>query len=156
MDECEEGVNDCDPMNGVCTNTAGGYACSCVDGWELSSDGVTCRQIISGAQIAAGGGHTCVLKTDDTVACWGSNYSGQTTPPSGAFLQLSAGDRHICGVRTDGTVACWGSNTIWGADDGGQSTPPSGTFLQVSAGGNPYVCGLRTDNTLTCWGSYVR
>jgi hypothetical protein len=28
-------------------------------------------------QVAAGGEHTCALKTDGTVACWGGNWTGQ-------------------------------------------------------------------------------
>src|SRR5262245_65112750 len=30
--------------------------------------------------ISAGLGHTCGLKTDGTLACWGDNGLGQTTP----------------------------------------------------------------------------
>ena len=52
--------------------------------------------------------HTCGLKTDGTLACWGENSYGQATPPAGTFSQVSAGDDHTCGVRTDGTLACWG------------------------------------------------
>jgi hypothetical protein len=100
-------------------------------------------------QVAAGGGHTCAIKIDQTIACWGSNSHGQAAPPSGAFSSISAGGRHSCGVRSDGTVACWGNN----AD--GEATPPSGTFRAVSAGGD-HSCGVRTDSTLACWGRNTR
>jgi hypothetical protein len=96
-------------------------------------------------QVDGGGGHTCAIKIDDTIACWGLNNYGQATPPSGSFRSISAGSLHSCGVRSDGTVACWGKN----AD--GEATPPSGTFSAVSAGGD-HSCGLRTDSTLACWG----
>src|SRR5439155_1506516 len=103
-------------------------------------------------QVSAGGFHTCGLKTDGTLACWGSNYSGpdnhysgQATPPAGAFTQVSAGGFHTCGLKTDGTVACWGDDYY------GQATPPAGTFAQVSAGGS-HTCGLKTDGTVACWG----
>ena len=33
------------------------------------------------ASVSAGENHTCGVKTDSTVACWGSNSAGQATPP---------------------------------------------------------------------------
>jgi hypothetical protein len=71
--------------------------------------------------VSAGPGHTCGLKTDGSVACWGLDNYGQSTPPAhsaGAFAQVSAGGYHTCGLKTDGSVACWGDN------GDGQSTPP--------------------------------
>ena len=95
--------------------------------------------------ISAGAYHTCGLRTDGTVACWGYDSLGQSSPPGGTFTQVSAGERHTCGLQTDGTMACWGDNIL------GQSSPPSGTFTQVSAGYN-HTCGLKTDGTVACWG----
>ena len=42
-------------------------------------------------QISAGGGHTCAVKTDSSIVCWGRNDHGQATPPAGDFQQVSAG-----------------------------------------------------------------
>ena len=42
--------------------------------------------------ISAGYWHTCGLKSDGTVVCWGYNYDGQASPPAGAFTQVSTGD----------------------------------------------------------------
>ncbi|MGM0575145.1 MAG: Ig-like domain-containing protein [Myxococcota bacterium] len=121
------------------------------------------------ASVSAGGGgqrsHTCGLRTDGTVACWGSDYSpvlctfepdgtldcpyayfvGQSSPPSGTFDSVTAGTYHTCGLRPDGTVDCWG----W--DEDGQSSPLSGTFDSVSAGG-AHTCGVRPDGSADCWG----
>jgi alpha-tubulin suppressor-like RCC1 family protein len=60
--------------------------------------------------------HSCGLKTDGTVVCWGWN---QALPPAGTFASVSAGMYHSCGVKTDGTLACWGNDTY------GQATPPT-------------------------------
>ena len=54
-----------------------------------------------------GGGHTCGVRSNGSVACWGGNWGGRSTPPAGSFVSVSAGD-HTCGVRSDGSVACWG------------------------------------------------
>ena len=83
---------------------------------------------------------------DGSVACWGSDYYGQATPPAGSFVSVSAGWDHTCGLRSDGSVTCWGWN------ESGRSTPPAGSFTSVSAGGF-HTCGIRSDGSLACWGS---
>ena len=97
--------------------------------------------------VSAGDFHTCALRIDATVACWGS-HDGSTrrSPPVGKFTQVSAGHAHTCGLRADGTVACWGANYA------GQASAPAGMFTQVSVGGD-HSCGLRADGTVACWGS---
>ncbi len=102
-------------------------------------------------QVSAGGSHTCGVKSDGAVACWGWNGYGQAERPAGTFTQVSAGDYHTCGVKTDRAVACWGSNTDWGGNFIGQATPPAGTFTQVSAG-RDHTCGVKTDGAVACWG----
>lgn len=42
MDECESGDNECEEM---CTNTEGGYECSCEEGRQLGSDEKSCEDI---------------------------------------------------------------------------------------------------------------
>jgi hypothetical protein len=96
--------------------------------------------------VSAGDRHTCAVKRDSTLACWGKNDHSQSTPLSGTFIQVSAGDEFTCGVKSDGTLACWGDNSF------GQSTPPAGTFTQVSTG-HLHACGLKSDRTSVCWGN---
>ena len=66
--------------------------------------------------VSAGGFHTCGLRTDSAVVCWGNNADGQADAPDGPFRAVSAGDLHTCGLRTDGTVSCWGWNEFGQAD----------------------------------------
>jgi hypothetical protein len=98
--------------------------------------------------VTAGNVHTCAIRIDGTLACWGWNEFGQATPPAGTFTAVSAGDHHACAIRTDGTLACWGGN--WN----GQASPPAGAFIAVAAGGG-HTCAIRTDGTLACWGTPV-
>ena len=95
--------------------------------------------------IAAGGLHSCGVRTDNIIACWGDNYWGQTYAPAGTFQHVSAGASHSCAIGTDNTITCWGNNHR------GQSDAPAGEFSTVSAS-YEHSCGLRTDNTITCWG----
>ena len=80
------------------------------------------------AAVAAGGSHSCGLRADRSVTCWGGNWAGQPAPPRGEFAAVSAGSAHSCGLRADGAVACWGE------DQAGQLAAPGGEFEAVSAG----------------------
>ena len=100
--------------------------------------------------VSAGEHYTCGIRTDGTVACWGSNtrfgtYFGQADPPAGTFTAIGTGRDHTCGVRADGTIECWG------ADYSGQLQAPEGTFESLSAS-SWHTCGVRTDGTVACWG----
>ncbi len=95
--------------------------------------------------VSAGGLHSCAVRSDNTITCWGRNDYGQSVAPSGMFKSVSAGEYHSCGVRSDNTITCWGDNEY------GQSVAPSGVFKSVSAGEHD-SCGVRSDNTITCWG----
>lgn len=98
------------------------------------------------SQVSAGAYFTCVLKTDDTPACWGDYTFRQTYPPLGSLRQISAGFYHACAIRPDGSLTCWGY------DGNGETDAPGGAFSQVSAG-FAHTCGLRTDGTIACWGN---
>jgi hypothetical protein len=95
--------------------------------------------------VSAGYFHTCGVKADDTLACWGNNDYGEATPPAGSFKSVSAGAVHTCGVKADDTLACWGQSGY------GQATPPAGSFKSVSASAF-HTCGVKADDTLACWG----
>src|SRR5262245_66648419 len=62
--------------------------------------------------VAAGKGHSCAIRSDGTLACWGDDSAGQLDDiPSGEFRALSAGGAHTCAIRSDGTLACWGDDS---------------------------------------------
>jgi hypothetical protein len=100
-----------------------------------------------GQAIAAGDGHSCTVREDGTLACWGEDSSGQVSEaPEGEFASVSAGGAHACAIRLDFTLACWGE------DSSGQvSEAPGGDFRSVAAGG-AHACAVRYDGDLICWG----
>ena len=121
------------------------------DLWELELPdcGLEGRPTASSfVSVSAAQGHSCGVRSDGSVACWGSDEYGQATPPADSFVSVSAGVGHTCGVRSNGSVACWG----WYR--GGQTTPPAGSFVSVSAG-EAHTCGVRSGGSVACWGSNV-
>ena len=55
-------------------------------------------------QVVAGVNHTCGLKSDGRLVCWGAGKTntgswpeyGEAMPPIGTFSQVSAGDLYTC------------------------------------------------------------
>ena len=103
------------PAGVLFSNISGGGAFTC---GILSGDGsLQCWGNITSPpsgtgykSLDAGYAHACAIRSDDSLACWGSNASGQSSPPDGAFTQVSSGYDHTCAVRTDGFMQCWGNN----------------------------------------------
>ena len=58
--------------------------------------------------VSAGVQHTCGVKMDGSVECWGWNQYGQSTPPAGEFVSVSAGYGLTCGVKSDGSCSMLG------------------------------------------------
>jgi hypothetical protein len=109
--------------------------------------------------VSNGDGHTCAVRDDGKIECWGYNVDGQApalmeAEPAGyIFTQVSAGRLHTCAVRSDGAVNCWGWNSVGQAP--ATRLPSTGLgFTQVSAG-DGHTCGLRDDGVVECWGFNV-
>ena len=124
--------------------------------------------------VSAGGRHTCAVKTDGTLWCWGDNFNGplgdstterryeprQVSGSASNWMSVSADDSHTCAVRTDGTLWCWGSNSYNRLGDGTDEdrrlvpTQEAGMDSDWAAVGTGWghSCGVKTDGTLWCWG----
>lgn len=122
------------------------------------------------AQAEGGMGRTCVVKTDHTVWCWGSNSSGMLGSAllaSAVPVQISSIDDAVavtgsgsfsCILRTDSTVECWGDNSSGQLGDG--TTNSSNTPVTVQglddveqlASGFSSSCAVSATGTVACWG----
>jgi alpha-tubulin suppressor-like RCC1 family protein len=121
--------------------------------------------------VSAGGEHTCSVRFDGTLWCWGRNTWGalgndDRGPGRSSPLQIgsdtnwatvAAGGGHTCATRA-GTLWCWGLNNKGQLGDGTTDvkTLPerigTGTgWAQLSADWF-HTCGVRTTGTAACWG----
>jgi alpha-tubulin suppressor-like RCC1 family protein len=124
-------------------------------------------------QVSSGLGHSCALKGDGTVWCWGDNSKGQlgdgtatsrSVPGQvvglGSVVQIAAGLWHTCATSSDGAAWCWGLNEYGQLGDGTttqRSVPVKvvglpNTVAAISAHNSERTCARLADNTTWCWG----
>lgn len=130
------------------------------------------------AQVGVALEHTCVLKTDNSLVCFGGNRFGQlgtdpatvderSTPatPDGLvadIAQVSMYAYHTCVRRMNNSVYCWGRNAAGDVGlpvDGGIVATPTlvaGLAAIDIAAGEESTCARRTDGTAACWGDERR
>jgi alpha-tubulin suppressor-like RCC1 family protein len=167
----------------------------CNDAWydgcetDLSTDVDNCGECgnrcdlgtgcVSGAcedaavvQISAGIDHTCVLRSNGRIVCWGSNVYGQLgtgtssdrpeppreVPGIADAIHIDAGYQYTCAVRHSGDVSCWGANrsSQLGSSNSSSSATPVAVGVEdavrVSAGID-HVCAVQKTGSAVCWGA---
>ena len=118
-------------------------------------------------QVSAGRFHTCALKNNGKVYCWGrgedarlgqgsSDQNDKTTPVvvSGTnnsdMVQIATGSSHTCALKSHGEVYCWG---IIGT--GTKNTPVkvgSASAVERLSAGSSHNCAIQTRGRAYCWG----
>jgi len=176
-------ATDTDSTGSETGDTCGSLDQPCCD--DACDDGLTCYGGTCGcvAEMAAGGSHTCITRTDGSVLCWGSNDTGQLGVPAvvssalpvltaetllggdglGA-TQIDASSGHTCALREDGNAVCWGEN-VTGASVPGIPSPTTAVPTLVNlatnwvqpALGTGFTCIAQdADFLATCFGTNTR
>jgi hypothetical protein len=83
------------------------------------------------AAVAAGIYHSCAVRTDGALACWGAGTRDecemgslscrQSLPPAGNFAQVAVGLAHSCAMTRARKIQCWG----YDEGDDGRTAPPA-------------------------------
>ena len=155
--------------------------------WGSDSEGQLGDGVVGGSRVApgtaaagfewkvlrAGWSHTCGVREDNTLWCWGINNLGQLgdgtedidrplpvqVGSASDWITVSPGSLHTCGIRAGGQLWCWGAGGNGQLGDGlstGSLVPVRvGTLSdwhEVSAGGFRFTCGIRGEGDLYCWG----
>ena len=105
---------------------------------------VTVTGLAGATSVSAGTDHTCAVRADGGVDCWGFArdlflIGGKLVPEhvpgvSGA-IAVSAGANHDCAVLSGGGVQCWGAGT--GGELGNGARADSATPVAVTGIGWP-------------------
>jgi alpha-tubulin suppressor-like RCC1 family protein len=176
--------------NAVAVSAGEGHTCAVVSGgavacWGYNREGelgdgthanraapVAVRGLADATAVSAGGsGHSCALRSNATVACWGYNRFGElgdgtrrsrATPVAVRGLTdataISAGQDHSCALRSGGGVVCWGYNGYGqlGNANTTDSTRPVAVRGLVDAiaisAGQGQSCAVRSGGGVACWG----
>ena len=126
--------------------------------------------------VAGGELHTCGIRLDHTLWCWGRNDHGELGARATLvdwevddprqvgtdtnWTTLSVGVATTCAIKDDQTLWCFGDNSSGQAGIGGVTgneelvlpTQVADTWNAVSIG-EGHACGIRTDGSLACWGA---
>ena len=93
-----------------------------------TDDVVVVPGVTDAIDVAAGREHSCALRKDGTVLCWGSGYQGNlgdgTLGKSGGPVLVKGLDDAVaivaapygwstCAIRRNGALACWGATGEW-------------------------------------------
>jgi len=129
--------------------------------------------------VSAGASHSCAVRSDGALLCWGRNADGelglgdarvsQRQPArvgtASDWISVTCGQQHTCGIRRGGTLLCWGGNTY--AQVGVGREAPDGVVLVIDEplevdlnggwltviAGAFHTCGRKERaSELFCWG----
>ena len=143
---------------------------------------VVATGVVNVTQLVAGSNQTCVVLTDGSIKCWGTDQSrtldvvscglgpcfsstpvvvdGISTVASlGIRKGASGGDATICAITTNGVIQCWGN--VW--SQGGyaymetrkpsQAKTMTGFSPSIQVGlGGLHLCSLTTEGRVECLG----
>ncbi|MBT9556991.1 MAG: hypothetical protein IV100_13225 [Myxococcales bacterium] len=163
VNECDDGTDDCLGFLTTCTNTPGGYVCSCPTGWQTvaTPGGVACEDV-----------NECAQRLDDcqapelcynlfpsylcecpdgyfktgSIQAFGDNAGGQVSPTPHMVdaVQVDGGGAHSAARSVSGTVM------LWGDDSDGQLALPSGVVdaIDVDCGEAHTIIARRNGQVL--------
>lgn len=131
------------------------------------------------SSVSCGQGHTCAIRDDGSLWCWGRNSSGELGLGAGVpeqlrapqrvgsdvdWVSVAAGQHHTCGIRgsvegeVGGNLWCWGANAsgqLGSSDDTVRhepaSVPGQSSVLHVTTD-TFHTCVLRLGGQLLCAG----
>ncbi len=123
------------------------------DPWPFERKNRTMRRVLSGRSW----GHSCGLREDGSLLCWGNGEGDSLvspsrrrpllSPPEGVFVDVGVGKGDACALSITMEVKCWG----WSGDyTYGEKTGRAERFVSLGVGGW-HACGLHSDGEVECW-----
>ncbi len=128
------------------------------------------------SEISTSTNHTCGIRTDNTLWCWGADYRGSLgsnqvegamlampTQVAGMWSHVAIETYHSCAISSAGALSCWGSN-VYGQLGTGMTDPDpvarttpmqiaeAGPWASVAVGLHATCAIKAADRSLWCWG----
>jgi alpha-tubulin suppressor-like RCC1 family protein len=149
------------------------------DDAEGSADVLAPASVARGStftRVSVGAGHSCAVRADGALYCWGRNTDGQLGVGSGSarraptrvgsasdWRAVAVAQHHSCGVRGDGELYCWGRNEFFELGIGAGALDDATLFVEpVRVGrdtdwsavalGSFHTCALKRSGALYCFG----
>ncbi len=139
------------------------------DGTHASDAAVDMDVPASWSQVEAGYAHSCALRDDGQVYCWGRGRHGRTGLGTEAdvarpepvlsdarFEALATGGSHTCALDSEGGLWCWGRGVYIGLPEVENALIPTlvddGPFIELAAG-NEHTCVITEANEVRCTGN---
>lgn len=124
------------------------------------------------AEISAGPTHSCGLRRNGRIACWGNNFYYQLgdgtrldrnrpVDLSGrqGYSGVAAGHENSCARRDNGRAFCWGFNSAGQIGDGTTTSRPTPVLVrqlsrvaEIAASGGRFHCARLSSGRVRCWG----
>ncbi|MEM9453913.1 MAG: DUF4215 domain-containing protein [Myxococcota bacterium] len=128
---------------------------------------------LAAIDLGMGDDHSCVVLSDNTVACWGKDDNGQlgngglnedsgdatVVPGLASIVDVESGDDHSCARNDLGELFCWGDNVDGQLGDDNNpfdSDAPVPVALPAAIEdlslGDDFSCALLVNDEIYCWG----
>lgn len=122
----------------------------------------------SWVDLSTGGTHSCGVRDDGTLWCWGETWSSvngndvrlvpEQVGTVATWTDVEVGVDHACAVREDGSAWCWGNNPY--GELGVPASPVHRLPVRVGTMNTwtrvvpalSSTCGLRDGGFVYCWG----
>lgn len=126
--------------------------------------------------VSAGMRHSCGVRANNTIWCWGANEYGQlgngsttatTQPvqvssnsvPTMGWSSVVVGNTFTCATRLTGELYCWGNGFYLGAGEDYADINSRPTLISNDTqwasleAGQEHMCAIKRGKTLWCWGN---
>ncbi|MFW5920843.1 MAG: RCC1 domain-containing protein, partial [Polyangiales bacterium] len=119
-------------------------------------------------QVSVGVRHSCAVRQEGRVLCWGDNEHGQLGAVAGGpapvqvpgledAVAVAASSRNTCALRRNGDVRCWGADDYGQLGDGvigpgGEGPDVVGLTDAAAIEAGTHTCALRSTGEIACWG----